>query len=56
MTRLPFLAGRHHKQPMQKSSEEKNNDIVAMKVFNSTKGWSYTCTEQLHFRLALIWI
>ena len=38
MTRLPVLAGRHHESPMQKSSEEKNNDRVAMKVFNSTKG------------------
>lgn len=32
LTKLPVLAGRHHESPMQKSSEERNNDRIAMKV------------------------
>ena len=32
MTRLPVLAGRHHEPTMQKRSEEKNNDRIAMQV------------------------
>ena len=32
MTRLPVLAGRHHEPTMQKRSEEKSNDRIAMQV------------------------
>ena len=34
MTRLPVLAGRQHEPTMQKRSEEKKNDRIAMQVLN----------------------
>ena len=34
MTRLPVLAGRHHEPTMQKRSEEKKNDRIAMQVLS----------------------
>ena len=34
LTRLPVLAGRQHEPTMQKRSEEKKNDRIAMQVLN----------------------
>ena len=34
LTRLPVLAGRHHEPTMQKRSEEKKNDRIAMQVLS----------------------